>query len=44
MMNRITIVDDYIPAPLAPFQQDVNDLAYTSNSPLWKRRVYGSYP
>ena len=30
MMNMVRVADDYIPAPLKSFQQDVNDLAYTS--------------
>ena len=30
MMNMVRVADDYIPAPLRSFQQDVNDLAYTS--------------
>ena len=30
MMNMVRVADDYIPAPLKSFQQDINDLAYTS--------------
>ena len=30
MMNIVRVADDYLPAPLRSFQQDVNDLAYTS--------------
>lgn len=30
MMNLVRVADDYVPAPLRSFQQDVNDLAYTS--------------
>ncbi len=30
MMNVVRVADDYLPAPLRSFQQDVNDLAYTS--------------
>ena len=30
MMNMVRVADDYIPAPLRSFQQDVNELAYTS--------------
>ena len=30
MMNIVRVADDYLPAPLRGFQQDINDLAYTS--------------
>ena len=30
MMNVVRVADDYVPLPLRSFQQDVNELAYTS--------------
>ena len=30
MMNMVRVADDYIPLPFKSFQQDINDLAYTS--------------